>query len=222
MAGIDKTWCQSIIEHDEFKKWARENKFTTPLGEVIDFTCCMYRYDSSLEDLMEELKINRSILVMNTNEVEDYYLIKYCPIKFVQDRMKKIYSQHYENIIDGTSSFDSFNRNSIAGTKVKCIYESKFGKKDFLYKRKGKNYLSDYWIDVDDSSTDYWLGYNENLNHWTICGKELEYHGSNVCHKQIKSRKALIRQIRKWRLPKGCVVRWRGVYQGDEMLFKIY
>ena len=160
---------------------------------------------------------------MNTSMVDDYYLIKYCDIPFVQSRMKSVYgTEDYESIKNGTSEFDTFDRDSIAGTKVKCIQESEFGKKDFIDKRKGKRFMVDFWIEINDSSTDYHLWYNENLNHWTIYGRELEYHDSNVCHKPIKSRKALIRQIKKWRLPKGCIVTWRGVYRGDDMMFKVY
>ena len=222
MAGIDKTWCQSIVEFNEFKNWAKENKFTTPFGEVIDFTRRMYNYESSMEDLMEELKTSRSILVMNTDIVEDYYLIKYCPIKFVQDRMKHVYGEYYENVIDNNSGFDLFNRDFIASTKVKCIKESDFCKKDFLDKRKGRKYACDNWIEIDTSATDYRLNYNEDYNYWSIYGRELIVGHTNVCHKPIKTRKAMIRQIRKWKLPKGCVVHWKGIYRGDEMLFKVY
>lgn len=218
MAGIDKTWCQSIAEFNEFKHWAINNKFETLYGEIIDFTYCMYNFNSTPEELMEELTNYRSILVMNTNLVEDYYLIKYCDIPFVQSRMKSVYNTEYcESIKNGTSEFDTFDRNSIIGTRVKCIQES--GKKDFLYKIKGKKYKSDYWIEA--SSTDYRLWYNENLNRWVIYGRELEYHDSSVCHKPIKSRKALIRQIRNWKLPKGSIVRWAGCYYGDQMKFKV-
>ena len=223
MAGIDKTWCQSLMEFDEFKHWAIKNKFKTPMGDTVDFTLRMYSFDSKPEELMEELTNYRSILVMNTSWVEDYYLIKYCDIPFVQSRMKHVYGEeYYESIKNGASEFDTFNRDSITGTKVKCIKESEFGKKDFHYKRKGKRFMVDYWIEIDDSSTGYNLWYNENLNHWTIDGYELEHHGSNVCHKPIKSRKALIRQIRKWRLPKGSIVEWKGCYYGDDMYFKVY
>ena len=221
MAGIDKTWCQSIMEHDAFKHWAINNKFKTPYGEIIDFTYCMYNFDSTLEELMEELNNCRSILVMNTSMVEDYYLIKYCDIPFVQSRMKSVYSEeYYERIKNGTSEFDTFNRDSIAGTRVKCIQESKFGKKDFLSKRKGKRFMMDYWIEVDNECQ--WVFYNEQFNHWVMCDKELMNHDTNVCHKPIKSRKALIRQIKKWKLPKGSIVEWKGCYCGDEMKFKVY
>ena len=222
MAAIDKTWCQSLMEFNEFKHWAINNKFKTPMGDTVDFTYRMYSFDSTPEELMEELTNYRSILVMNTSAVEDYYLIKYCDIPFVQSRMKSVYDEEYcENIKNGTSEFDTFNRDSIVGTKVKCIQESEFGKKDFLYKRKGRRFMVDDWIEIDDSSTGYNLWYNENLNHWTIGGCELEHHDSSVCHKPIKSRKALIRQIRKWRLPKGSIIEWKGCYYGDEMKFKI-
>lgn len=220
MAGIDKTWCQSLAEHDGFKHWAINNKFKTPHGETIDFTYCMYNFNSTPEELMEELTNYKSILVMNTSVVEDYYLIKYCDIPFVQSRMKSVYStEMYESIKNGTSEFDTFDRDSIASTRVKCIQESEFGKKDFLYKRKGKRFaMRNYWIEVDNEQI---MFYNEQFNHWVIYGKELMNSGTNVCHKPIKSRKALIRQIRKWKLPKGSIIRWAGCYCGDQMKFKV-
>lgn len=220
MAGIDKTWCQSYAEFDEFKHWAINNKFKTPYGEIIDLTHYMYRFDSTPEELMEELTNHRSILVMNTPTIVDYYLIKYCNIPFVQSRMKSVYGEEdYENIKNGISEFDSFDRNSIAGTRVKCIQESEYGKKDFLYKRKGKRFVSDYWIEVKNKK--YWMSYNEQFDHWVIYGKELMNNDTTVCHKPIKSRKALIRQIQKWKLPKGSIVEWKGCYVGDEICFKV-
>lgn len=220
MAGIDKTWCQSLMEFNEFKHWAINNKFKTPMGETIDFTCCMYSFDSTLEELMEELTNYKSILVMNTSTVEDYYLIKYCDIPFVQSRMKSVYGEeNYESIKNGTSEFDTFNRNSIAGTRVKCIQESEYDKKDFLYKRKGKRFVSDYWIEVKNKK--HWMSYNEQFDHWVIYGKELMNNDTTVCHKPIKSRKALIRQIRNWNLPKGSIVKWSGYYYKDEIKFKV-
>lgn len=220
MAGIDKTWCQSLAEFNEFKHWAINNKFKTPYGEIIDFTRCMYSFDSAPEELMEELKRCRSILIMNTSTIMDYYLIRYCDIPFVQSRMKSVYGEeNYESIKNGTSEFDTFDRNSIAGTRVKCIQESEYGKKDFLYKRKGKRFVSDYWIEVKNKK--HWISYNEQFDHWVIYGKELMNNDTTVCHKPIKSRKALIRQIRNWKLPKGSIVRWAGCYVGDEIKFKV-
>lgn len=219
MAGIDKTYCKTIAEHEEFKKWVSENKFTTPFGEVIDIADYMYNFDTPIEELQEEIDNGYEITVMNTPTYVDYYLIKYCPIKFVQDRMKKVYPKYYKNIVDGTSIFDNFNRDSIAGTKVKCIKESEFCKKDFLDRRKGKKYKVDYWIEVNHD--EYWINYNEDYNYWPIYWHELMSDNSNVCHKPIKSRKALIRQIRNWKLPKGSIVKWIGCYVGDEMCFKV-
>jgi hypothetical protein len=139
MAGIDKTYCNSVAEHEEFKQWAIKNKFKTPMGETVDLTCCMYNFDTPIEDLQEQIDNGYDITVMNTSVVEDYYLIKYCDIPFVQSRMKSVYSEeYYESIKNGTSEFDTFNRDSVAGTKVKCIKESDFYKKDFLDKGKGK------------------------------------------------------------------------------------
>ena len=121
MAGIDKTYCNTVAEYEEFKQWAIENKFKTPMGDTIDFTWHMYNFDSPIEDLQEQIDNGYDITVMNTSFHLDYYLIKYCPIKFVQDRMREVYRKEtIESILNGTSPVDTFNRDSIAGTKVKC------------------------------------------------------------------------------------------------------
>jgi hypothetical protein len=139
--------------------------------------------------------------------------------------MKEVYDEDYYNSVkNGTSLFDTFDRNSIVGSKVKCIKESNFGNKRFHYKnrKRGKRSPLRYWVEV--YHPDYFIDYEENTDKWLISGYELykPHYISNVCHKPIKSRKALIRNIRKWNLPKNSIIRWGGEYIGDEMEFKVY
>lgn len=219
MAYIDKTYITSYQQAVDYVNWSKENKLVYN-GRVMN-PIPYY----SLEEYKEHFSSNeKEIAFLNTSLSEDYFLIKYCPLDFIQERMKEIYDEDYYNSIkNGTSHFDTFDRNSITGNKVKCIKESNFGNKRFHYKsrKRGKRSPLRYWVEI--IHPDYFLDYEENIDKWLISGYELykPYCISNVCHKHIKSRKALIRNIRKWNLPKDSIIRWRGEYIGDEMEFKI-
>lgn len=65
------------------------------------------------------------------------------------------------------------------------------------------------------------LWYNEDYDYW-VSMSELGDHTSNMYHKNINSTKAMIRQIIKWKLPKGSVVIWSGRYVGNEFKFLVY
>lgn len=67
------------------------------------------------------------------------------------------------------------------------------------------------------------IDYYNKKDIWVINGYELcTPYISNVCQKKIKTRKSLIRNIRKWNLPKGSIIRWMGEFIGDLMEFKVY
>lgn len=219
MAYIDKTYITSYQQAVDYVNWSKENKLVYN-GYV--FNPIPYY---SLEEYKEHFSSNeKEIAFLNTSLSEDYFLIKYCPLDFIQERMKEVYNEDFYNAVkNGTSQFDTFNRNSIAGSKVKCIKESEFCNKRFHYKsrKRGKCSSLRYWIEVYHP---YMFIFYDDINDiWVIFGYELHTpYVSNACHKPIKSRKALIRNIRKWNLPKGSIIRWKGEFIGDLMEFKVY
>lgn len=223
MAAIDKTYVTSYDDYINLKEWASQQSFTCPNGQVIKPIKYMYKWDKRTWDETQLDYIARNgkptaFPVLNTPEALDYFLIKYCPFQFVQDRMKEVYSEDYINkIINGESDYDHYHR--IIGNNIKCIKYPKFGNKSKL--QEPKKWLT--WITVEYQDTDklesFW--YNEDYDTW-VESYELGTATTNVCTKPIKSVKALIRKIRKWRLPKNTIVTFSGKYVDNEFEFLIY
>ena len=127
MAGIDKTYVSSSKDYFDFIEWAKEKKFTCPNGIIL--SPLDYVYEQDPETIDERIKEYGRITLMNTPVSMDYFLIKYCPLTFVQDRLREVYPESFiEDINKGISCFDNYRRNF--GTKVKCIQESYYGPKD--------------------------------------------------------------------------------------------
>lgn len=185
MAGIDKTYVKTWQEYQDLVNWLEQNQFKCPNGDVIGI--CHYGW--SKEDFDGE----RERPVLNTTQEEDYFLIKYCPLQFVQDRMKEVYDEEdYNSVKNGTSPYDTFTKEGRLGTgKIKL-------KK---LRGRGKKYKYLYWTE----SLSYGLRYCTETNKWLWPYELGNWNTSTAdrCH----SIKALIRQIRKWQLPKGTGLR---------------
>ena len=203
MAAIDKTYVRTWEEYCEIVEWCKTASFTCPNGTVIKFYCCEWN-----ENSFKNLEENRSLPVLNTSHTQDYFLMKYCPIKVVQDRIRDVYSDEYiESVLNGTSKWDTFVRpDKISKLKViqepkrksGCKYYNKF------YKRKVKDiycvsislpeeYGNYPWYDDDDSQQ------------WVL-PYELGNVGASHAIFRVKSYKALIRKIMSWHLPKGTII----------------
>jgi len=215
MAAIDKTYTSSWEEYQEVVNWAKEHNFTCPNGMVIEPIKRVYKWDK--EDFRDP---ERKLPILNTSHTLDYFLIKYCPLRVVQDRMKEIYGiDEYNAIKTGISWFDTFVRPE-AGTKVKMIQDSKYrNRKPFsayssLHNRKYVRVL----VDVRYNSESLW--YNEDYDTF-LFPYELGIATCSCAVPKCKSIKAIIRKIRKWNLPKGCIVEVKGRYVGETWKFLI-
>lgn len=211
MAAIDKTYTNSWDEYQSLIKWANENTFTCPDGTKLKVSGSIYNHWTK-EDFGE---ISRP--VMNTSYVTDYYLIKYCPLTFVQDRMSEVYSPEYiESIKNGTSAFDTFTKEGKYGTKCRLIKQPK--------KHARSNRTRHHWFVQLEEPKEYWfIDYCEDDNRWVWKDELTAESGwtSNTCHR-FKTRKALERHICKWKLPKGTKVIAHGRYVGEEYIYIVY
>lgn len=221
MASIDKTYVTSYQQVVDYVNWAKDKKFVYN-GYTFEPLKWMYY---TLEEYKEHFERQTTeIVLFSTSNSQDYVLIKHCPLYFIHEQIiDKYYEEYCDSIKNSASIFDIFNRNDISGQKVKCIKETKFGNKRFHYKsrKRGKRSPIRYWVEINHPN--YFLFYDENTDKWLIYKMELYNPSclSSVCNKKIKSRKALIRNIRKWNLPKGSIVRWSGEFIGDLMEFKV-
>ena len=213
MAALDKTYASSFEEWKEVMDWARTAKFTCPNGMVIKvINYCYYPYSTD-EEIKEEISRYGSIAIMNTPCEVDYFLIKYCPIQIVQDRMREVYEENYIiSVLNGTSKYDKFVRPE-GGKHFKCIRKPLY---NYPYKWIN-NYLNIkfkgyYSVDVFYKNQLIW--YNRDNDYWKL-DHELGNISSSGATVHCQSIKALIRRFRKWNLPIGCKIRVCGRYVGE-------
>ena len=220
MAAIDKTYTDKWSDYQDLKKWAFGKIFTTPNGAKIN----MYYY--LLNGWTKEDFDGNERPIMSTSYTADYYIIKYCPLKFVQDRMKEVYDkEYYDSVKNGTSYYDTFSKEGKYGTKVRIIKrpDKLFGNHNYalwVNKDINKRISTTWWVSIVTPEEYEFVNYDEEYNRW-IWPEELGEGHSNICNRYYTI-KALIKAIRKWQLPKGTIVKAGGRYIGDEYHFLVY
>lgn len=207
MAGIDKTYTNSYKEYTELKEWAKDKVYTCPNGIKL------YPKYSIYDFWKEEDFKDKELPIMNTSCSMDYFLIKYCPLQFIQDRMKAVYDEDYYNSIkNSTSEYDTFTKEGKYGKHCKVIK-----KPDVMTKTPigYKKWFIQLW-EPDDYK---YIWYNGDKNIW-IWSNELGIGESNTC-RRFKSIKSVIRNICKWKLPIGTIVKVYSRYVGIDWEFKV-
>ncbi len=137
------------------------------------------------------------VVLWNTPTYADVFLIRNCPFDFIHERLKEQYGEEeYEQIKNGTSVFDTFQRNGLGRSA-----HVKFSK-NAIAPRDKKCW---WWIDIIDWG--WW--YNEDDDMWynhyelmpTTCNVNDKIHGA-------LTKKNIVNMIRRWNLPKGIKVRF--------------
>lgn len=201
MSSVNEIYTDSYNNYKEFVSWAFKNRFTCPNGIKINISNGIFNWKK------EDFKNGKFLLVLPTRAVQDYFLIKYCPLQFVQDRMKQIYSEDYYNSIkNGTSKFDTFTKEGKYGTHCKVIK-----KPDIITKYPWG--LTNWYITTDC----VFITYNATYNKW-LWKYELGDGISFACYR-CKSLKSIIRHINKWKLPIGTKVKAYSKYAGIDWEF---
>ena len=237
MSYIDKTyivdyqqfkevrdWCKGkIVDTDNGLKYHAENflidknmteeYFNNWKKEVIENR--MRNYGETYEEAYK----NAEIPLWNTPFYFDRWLIKNCPIQFIQDRLKYQYDYEYEQIKNGTSVYDTYKRNGLGKNfhyKVICkpnwkprykfTYVDRFGN-DTCYKENRKPW---WLITIDDTKTDHPISWwaNTEHNYWTCSEEGLPFNSNMLVIKRKNLNiHAIIRMIKKWNLPEGSQVK---------------
>lgn len=214
MAGIDKTYLKKWNQYKALYDWC------VGVGEVIDdwgnkFRPLDWLLDWTYEEWMERTENEtEEVPVWNTPEYLDIYLIRYCPLDFIQDRLKEQYGEGwsktafcqtystYDEILNRTSIYDTYQRNGVKNPKFKW---------DLFQSMKGVKNLS-WWVRMDD----YEWSYDEVANYWWPSDEV--YHSksewiSNIATINGKlTKRKLARILRKWNLPKGTKLHFNGMF----------
>lgn len=205
MAAIDKTYTKSWEEYQSLVAWCKGKSFTLNNGDVIRPSKYIYEWSKEDFDGKKELPI------WNTPTYLDIWLIRNCPLEFIQESLKEQYgggwskeafTEHndedmYHQILTYTSPYDLFERKGSHKFSIKYEINDRF-KDDGLW----------WWIDI----LDYGWWYNDKHKMWYHDDEALPI-DSNVAHFDGNmSKRKLARLIKKWDLPRGTRLRFRAYY----------
>lgn len=212
MACIDKTY---VNNHEDWKlvvDYARNTSFTCPNGIVLNLIDYCYCDNYTENEVIDILNKRKSIPVLNTSTSVDYFLIKYCPLEIIQNRMKEVYDKtFYNSVKNGTSIYDVSVKSKEIGKHFNIIVKPKFCKLAKVFSSYCNRYIKQtYDVQTDISIT----GYNEEKDIW-ILTNELGSTDSNTATTKCRSFKAVCRKIMKWNLPVGTKVYFFGKYKGE-------
>ena len=214
MAGIDKTYLKLWSQYKSLRDWCVSvgevtddwgNKFH-PLDWLFEWT-----YDEWMEGTENETE---EVPVWNTPLYLDIYLIRYCPLDFIQDRLKEQYGEGwsknafcetqntYDEILNRTSSYDRYVRNGVKNPK--------FSWKLFQSMKDVKNLI--WWVCMDD----YGWNYDKVVNYWwssdEVYNPKSEWISNIATIKGKLTKRKLARILRKWNLPKGTKLHFESMF----------
>lgn len=206
MAGIDKTYTRSWEEYKSLVEWCKGKSFTLKNGDVIRPSRFIYKWDKECFDG------ENSLPVWNTPTYLDIWLIRNCPLGFIQDRLKEQYgggwsketfTDHndedmYHQILHYRSPYDVGRCKGSHKFYIKYKENHKF-KDDDLY----------WWVNVINDG--WW--YNEKHNMWYHDDEALPITCNNAHFRGNIGKRKLARLIKRWNLPKGTQIRFVGDYK---------
>lgn len=143
------------------------------------------------------------IPVMNNPVFFDIWLIRYCPLDWLQELLKKQYGEIYEDIKNRTSVYDTYKRNGLGkNIKIKLPKYCKdlYGIEIII---PNEHELSTYF----DCETKSWHTRLELRDYW--CSSNIAAFNDGVGKKRLFkwNRKSIYRCLQKWDLPEGTKVK---------------
>lgn len=213
MARINKTYIKTYNQYKEVCDWCKDIvvKFDNTFVKNGSFKPFDFIYEYT-EDDFKSLGENIDLVLWNTPWYMDKWLIKNCPIDFIQERLKEQYGNDYDDIKNGNC--EMYERNGLG----KDIH-FKVIKKPYIYNRYNflytdrQNKLKVYkenrkciWnIRIEDENN-YWF-YNKKHDYWTNLSEELPFDSSiYIIKKKNLNIKSIYRYLKKWNLPAGIKV----------------
>lgn len=159
MAGIDKTYLSDYEEYQKFLEWAKNKTYTCPNGTVIHVYNYVYNYWTK-----ENMEVCERP-VMNTPQSLDYFLIKDCPFEFIRERMREVYNEFVDSVLNGTSEYDTFKYPE-EKSKIKIVKRYYWMKhKNYLYRNQRRR---KYYFFIDVYLGDYHLDYSSYIKRFLL------------------------------------------------------
>lgn len=210
MAGIDKIYVDNYNDYISFINYCKT--IQEDIQELFNVDIFNYFYFTELTEESFKIEDNEYPLTNFPHKI-DYYLIKNCNIPFIVERLKGQYGESYDEIKNDNKilndyTFEKFKKFKIIREKSKYPYVIK--------KQKNKFIISIENLD----NCNVWI-YDKKISQWKNSDRSNNLNNNN-CWSFIKfgkSRKAIIRKVNKWNLPKGVEIEILGTYYSSS--FKI-
>lgn len=187
MAGIDKIFVTSWNQFCELRDWLGSR------GYLKDDYGNYFRPSDFISDYLREEDFDGSeIAVMNNPIYFDIWLIRNCPIDWVQSILKSQYPKYYEGILERTSIFDTYKRSGL-GRKIKIKLPKHCSNvHSIMVKFPGPGFAR------YDKSRDRWTHVLELKGSTDSCGiPRLKNH----------NRRSIYRKLKSWNLPENTIIR---------------
>lgn len=207
MAAIDKTYV-SKEQLLEAINWCNE------IGEVTlenGYKFKPLNYIMAYNDI-DNLHEQDWYVLWNTSTWMDRWLWCNCPLPFVRERLQEQYDENslkeFEEWI-----YEELEKRNVKYTFLKTPsyrYWKWFinnARRENPWPRNCKQ--ATYTCEVRVPNEEFDRGYDEQTNQWYKMFGMLPAHGNFIWqnyHKRVPSKKSIIRQLRKWNLPKGTIV----------------
>ena len=213
MAAIDKIYITSLKQYDEFAEWCRQQPMLTD----------KYGYQESITKyLYPRPTSDRECCAFMAPYFVDAYVIRNCPLDYIQEELKINYGSDYDDIKSGKLyTKPTTDCEYVVGKHCKVVKIPIDGHCNRPYKTKS------WWVDVvlpEDTPYPYMVyhtGGKKKPDTWDFCDEfviDYEWGSSST---MVKTISALKRRIPKWKLPVGTKVRATGPYIGDEWEFLV-
>lgn len=218
MAAIDKTYIKTYNQYKEVWDWCKDIVVTLDFNKKISFKPSDFLNELT-EDDFNNLPENRELVLWNTPSYMDKWLIRNCPIDFIQKRLKEQYGDDYDDIKNGNC--EMYERDGLGKDVHFKVIEKpwSYNRFNFLYRdrqnkiKKYKDNKMGVWnVRIEDEDYCYWF-YNEQYDIWTNMIEDLPY-DSDSCtiKKKNLNIKSIYRYLRKWNLPAGIKITIRNIY----------
>lgn len=217
MAGIDKTYIKTYNQYKEVCDWCKNIVVTFDDTFVKNVSFKPFDFIRKYtEDDFNKLPENGELVLWNTPHYMDKWLIRNCPIDFIQKRLKEQYRNNYDDIKNG--NYEMYERlgKDIHFKVIKKPHT--YHRFNFIYidrQNKLKVYKENrkgLWeIRIEDKNG-CWL-YNKKYDYWTSIIEGLPYDSfTYIIKKKNLNIKSIYRYLRKWNLPANIKVIIDNVY----------
>lgn len=216
MAGIDKCYLKKYSDYVELKEFLKDKSFVTPRGVTVKLSDILYP-DIKEEAFFWDNGEPRIVPVFNSPTCVDNWLYHNCPLKSIQDWLRKAYPSEF--------NFEKGELNELTNELKLPEYEPSTDIK-IIKKGLGNVPRKFWWVEISMLNKDvscyndsYYssLHYNENYDFWVLPNEHDIWTCS--CPTFKITVKSIIRKIlKKWKLPKNCKIVISGNY--DEWILK--